>query len=51
MKKVKFLSTVLLTFVLTLIITIYNVKITNVNNGLITISFFGIEQNYYFEEE
>lgn len=51
MKKVVFcLLTVIITFIVTVIISINTIKVVNVENGLITIEFFGQSVDYYFEK-
>ena len=51
MKKIiVLLITILLTTILTTIIIFYNIKITNVEDGNITINVFGFEEIYYFEK-
>lgn len=51
MKKIIILLTsILLTIILTTIIIFYSLKITNVENGNITINIFGFEEIYYFEK-
>lgn len=51
MKKIiALLIIILLTVIATTTIIIYNLKITNIENGNITISIFGFEEIYYFEQ-
>lgn len=51
MKKIiVLLISILLTIILTTIMIFYNLKITNVENGNITIDIFGFEEIYYFEK-
>lgn len=44
-------SIILITFLATAIIAINTVKITNVENGNVTIKIFNQYINYYFEKE
>lgn len=46
----KYIIIIIITFIISFIAIFYNVKITNVENGNITMSIFGIEQTYYFEK-
>lgn len=51
MKKIVFcLLLVVITFIVTVIISINTIKVVNVENGLITIEFFGQSVDYYFEK-
>lgn len=51
MKKIiALLIIILLTVIATTTIIIYNLKITNIENGNITIDIFGFEEIYYFEK-
>lgn len=51
MKKIiALLITILLTAIATFILIYYNIKITNVENGNITIDILGLTQVYYFEK-
>lgn len=51
MKKIIILLiSILLTIILTTIIIFYSLKITNVENGTITINIFGFEEVYFFEK-
>lgn len=52
MKKIfLMIITVLVTFLITATIAINTVKVTNVENGNITIKIFNQYINYYFEKE
>lgn len=51
MKKILILLlTIMITAILTFLLIYYNLKITNVENGNITINILGFEQVYYFEK-
>lgn len=41
---------VVITFIVTVIISINTIKVVNVENGLITIEIFGQSVDYYFEK-
>lgn len=49
-KIIVLLISILLTIILTTITIFYSLKITNVENGNITINIFGFEEVYYFEK-
>lgn len=44
------ITAMLLTFILTTLLITYTLKITNIENGNITINILGQEQTYYFEK-
>ena len=51
MKKILILLlTIIITAILTFLLIYYNLKITNVENGNITIDILGLTQVYYYEK-
>ena len=51
MKKIiVLLITILLTSIVTTLLIYYNIKITNIENGNITIDILGLTQVYYYEK-
>lgn len=49
-KIILILTTLILTFIFTMLLITYTIKITNIENGNITINILGFEQVYYFEK-
>ena len=49
-KVVLFLLTVIITFIISILIFIYNIKVVDVENGNITLGLFGYNFVYYFEK-
>lgn len=47
----KYILIIFITIIITFITIYYNIKVTNINNNLITINVLGFEFNYYFESE
>lgn len=50
MKGLYILISVIVTVVVMFFVGIYSLKVTNVENGLITIEIFGQSVDYYFEK-
>lgn len=46
----KYILTIIITFILSFMAIFYSVKVTDVERGNITIDIFGIKQVYYFEK-
>lgn len=46
----KYILTIIITFILSFMAIFYSVKVTDVEKGNITINILGFEQVYYFEK-